>query len=693
MSIVSSETGVGSAGPVPRRSRALTLPVVAGRSVISLLYYGIRLWAAVCLALFIAFYLELDNAFWAGTTAAITCQPVLGASLRKGWFRMLGTFVGAAAIVVITACFPQSRAGFMIALATWGAICGFVATVLRNFAAYAAALAGYTASIIAGDTLGATGGASDEVFNLAIARASEICIGIVCAGVVLASTDLGRARRHLSTLLATLSAEIITGLISALHLPPSAQAQSRPIRREFIRRVSGLDTVIDQALGEAPALRSHPRSLQAAADGLFSALSAWRTVATHLERTPASDSERGTILRLLPDELSFEPNEADRPACSWVTEPSRIRQVCMASARTLIALSVPTSSLRLLADRTAEGLLAIGRALTGVIIVNDPHRPGIRSGSKRLRVPDMLPALLNAIRVFVTIGAVELVWVWTAWPNGAVALIFAAVTVIIFSPRQDTASAATQSFLFGTMIAAGLAAVIAFVVLPQQTTFVGLCLAIGLVLVPAGALSAQAWQTPVFMAMASNFIPLLAPANRMSYDPQQFYNTALALLAGVAMALLGMRLIPPLPSGLRARRLLSLTLRDLRRLATGSGPRSIADWEGHVYGRLSAMPEQADPLQHARLVTALSVGTEIIRLRRIAGRVIVRVDLDAGLAAITAGNSAAAIESLRRFDNMLAALGPAEPDWEIRLRMRGVISVITEALAQHASYFDAKVPS
>src|SRR5262245_26914353 len=113
------------------------------------LLFGLRLWASVCLALYVAFWLELDNAYWAGTSAAIVCQPHLGASLRKGWYRMIGTLVGAVAIVVLTACFPQERAAFLIGLALWGAACAFVATVLRNFAAYAAALAGYTAAIIA----------------------------------------------------------------------------------------------------------------------------------------------------------------------------------------------------------------------------------------------------------------------------------------------------------------------------------------------------------------------------------------------------------------------------------------------------------------------------------------------------------------------------------------------------------------
>jgi uncharacterized membrane protein YccC len=165
--------------------------------------FGLRLWASVCLALFVAFWLELDNPSWAATTAAIVCQPQLGASLRKASFRMLGTVVGAVAIVVLTACFPQNRVGFLLGLGLWCAACGFVATILRNFAAYAAALAGFTAVIIASDELGVDSGPSAQVFMLAVVRATEIVIGIVCAGVVLAGTDLGDARRRLAAQLAS----------------------------------------------------------------------------------------------------------------------------------------------------------------------------------------------------------------------------------------------------------------------------------------------------------------------------------------------------------------------------------------------------------------------------------------------------------------------------------------------------------
>ena len=80
------------------------------------LLHGIRLSASVILALATAYWLELDNAFWAGTSAGIVCQPSLGASLRKGWFRAIGTAVGAIFIVALTGLFPQDRVGFLIGL-------------------------------------------------------------------------------------------------------------------------------------------------------------------------------------------------------------------------------------------------------------------------------------------------------------------------------------------------------------------------------------------------------------------------------------------------------------------------------------------------------------------------------------------------------------------------------------------------
>jgi uncharacterized membrane protein YccC len=673
------------------RLRLGTALATAVRGAGPALLFGVRLWASVCLALYVAFWLQLDNAYWAGTSAALVCQPHLGASLRKGWYRMIGTVVGAVAIVVLTACFVQDRAAFLVCLALWGAACALVATLLRNFAAYSAALAGYTAAIIASDQLGATGGPNGQAFMLAVARASEICIGIVCAGIVLAGTDFGAAPRRLAELFAALSAEIAGRLTRTLAQGGSELAPTQSVRRELVRRVIALDPVVDEVIGESSTLRHHSPVLQEAVAGLFAALAGWRTVAVRLARLPDGTARQDAdiVLQHVPQELRPMPDKGE--PTRWMGAPIRLRRLCDAAVRALIDLPASTPSLRLLADQTAEALAGMSHALEGLaLLVADPTRARSRRHGLKLRVPDWAPPLVNAGRAFGTIGAVALFWILSAWPDGALALIWAAVSVILFSPRADEAYASAMTFMVGTGLAVIIAAIIEFGLLPRIATFSGFSLVMALYLVPVGALVAQPWRTAMFAPMAGNFVPLIAPANQMTYDTAQFYNSALAIVAGIGAAALSFRLLPPLPPALRTRRLLALTLRDLRRLAAGRTHRTANDWEGRIYGRLSALPEQAEALQRAQILAALSVGTEIIRLRRIARRLDLHVELDAALNAVAQGDSVVAIERLGGLDRMLAALPGPKPGGRAGLRMRGSILAMSDALEQHAAYFDSR---
>jgi uncharacterized membrane protein YccC len=689
MSAALNEPGwIAAKSSRPRLGTALATAV---RGAGPALLFGVRLWASVCLALYVAFWLQLDNAYWAGTSAALVCQPHLGASLRKGWYRMIGTVVGAVAIVVLTACFVQDRAAFLVCLALWGAACALVATLLRNFAAYSAALAGYTAAIIASDQLGATGGPNGQAFMLAVARASEICIGIVCAGIVLAGTDFGAAPRRLAELFAALSAEIAGRLTRTLAQGGSELAPTQSVRRELVRRVIALDPVVDEVIGESSTLRHHSPVLQEAVAGLFAALAGWRTVAVRLARLPDGTARQDAdiVLQHVPQELRPMPDKGE--PTRWMAAPIRLRRLCDAAVRALIDLPASTPSLRLLADQTAEALAGMSHALEGLaLLVADPTRARSRRHGLKLRVPDWAPPLVNAGRAFGTIGAVALFWILSAWPDGALALIWAAVSVILFSPRADEAYASAMTFMVGTGLAVIIAAIIEFGLLPRIATFSGFSLVMALYLVPVGALVAQPWRTAMFAPMAGNFVPLIAPANQMTYDTAQFYNSALAIVAGIGAAALSFRLLPPLPPALRTRRLLALTLRDLRRLAAGRTHRTANDWEGRIYGRLSALPEQAEALQRAQILAALSVGTEIIRLRRIARRLDLHVELDAALNAVAQGDSVVAIERLGGLDRMLAALPGPKPGGRAGLRMRGSILAMSDALEQHAAYFDSR---
>jgi uncharacterized membrane protein YccC len=69
--------------------------------------FALRLSSSVCLALYATYWLELQNSFWAATTAAIVCQPNLGASVQKGRYRIVGTIIGAIVIIALLALFAQ----------------------------------------------------------------------------------------------------------------------------------------------------------------------------------------------------------------------------------------------------------------------------------------------------------------------------------------------------------------------------------------------------------------------------------------------------------------------------------------------------------------------------------------------------------------------------------------------------------
>jgi uncharacterized membrane protein YccC len=234
-------------------------------------------------------------------------------------------------------------------------------------------------------------------------------------------------------------------------------------------------------------------------------------------------------------------------------------------------------------------------------------------------------------------------------------------------------------------------AIMKFAMLPAFETFPALCGVLGLFLIPIGfamAVSQQPVAGAVFTTVAFVFLPVLAPTNPMSYDTAQFYNSSVATLAGCVTAALAFALWPPLSPAVRTRRLLALALRDLRRLALARRPPMSLDWESRMYGRLLALPEQAEPSERARMLAALSVGAEIIHLRHFAPRFAAASQLDAALGAFARGNGEIAIGELRQIDRDLACRPDAERPTAATLRMRGRILVVCEALSEHAAYFN-----
>ena len=648
--------------------------------------YGVRLALAVSLALFIAFALELDNPSWAGTSAGIVCQPVLGASLRKGFFRMVGTVVGASATVVLTGIFPQNRIGFLVAMALWTAACSFGNTLTRNFSAYAFALSGYTMAIIAGDSISEP----SQAFHLAVTRATEIIIGIGCAMAVTGLSDLGQSRGKLAASVDAIGREILSHFRDLLWDPARHVDEGPRVRRALIARVAGLDPLIDQAIGEDAELRHRARILRDATAGLFAALSGWRIAESHLVHLPRE--EAGRRARPVAERL---PETWRGIAAASSAEPGPVRTVPeaddrsqdVAAARALAELKPDGDvSRRLLADAAARLALGLAAAANGLALLRDPAAARTPARASGFVVADYLPALVNAVRTFLAVCAGLAFWILTEWPSGLGAVTFLAVTVLLLAPQQEKSGKAALGFGIGTVFTAVLAAILNFALLPNHESFFALAGILACFLVPLAALSTVPALAPYFVAATMNFVPLVGPTNQITFDTVGFYNSALGIVGGCLAGALALALIPPVPRAMRADRLVDLTLRDLRRVASGRWSPTPDAWQGRVYARLVAMPEDVDPVHGSRLVAALSTGLQVLRLRSLADAGRGGDRLRAALARLADGDVDGMLSGLDAVDAERSPGGGARPD----LRIPTAIQVVRDVVRQHRHEFEGR---
>ena len=152
--------------------------------------YVLRTLLALSLALYAAYYLQLDSPASAGTTAIILASPVRGAILSKSVWRFVGTAVGAIFAVVLVALFAQSPVLFVAGVAIWLGLCTTLATLLQYFRSYAAVLAGYTVTLIAFSV-------QDDptrIFDVALGRVSVVSVGIMATAFVSVLFQPGRQR-------------------------------------------------------------------------------------------------------------------------------------------------------------------------------------------------------------------------------------------------------------------------------------------------------------------------------------------------------------------------------------------------------------------------------------------------------------------------------------------------------------------
>jgi uncharacterized membrane protein YccC len=79
--------------------------------------FALRIWAAMMVALYVAFWLQLESASSAAVTVGILALQTRGQAYQKAAYRVLATIIGVVASFVIAGLFPQTNELFMVGFA------------------------------------------------------------------------------------------------------------------------------------------------------------------------------------------------------------------------------------------------------------------------------------------------------------------------------------------------------------------------------------------------------------------------------------------------------------------------------------------------------------------------------------------------------------------------------------------------
>jgi len=561
------------------------------------LKFAIKTLLAGGLALWCAFRFDLEQPQWALMTVFIVSQPLSGMVVAKGLFRLIGTLAGTAMSVVIMALFAQTPWLFLLAVSVWLGLCTAASTTLRNHVSYAFVLSGYTVAIIG---LPAISHPLD-VFDQAVARSTEICLGILCASAVSAILWPRRVEANLDK---QARATWLTGMQAARS---EIEADAREIKGllQALGKIVEVDVQRDHAWFEGYRGRMRSRALRILSRDLLSLLRTARGVARQRSVLDEGDKER---LRPWIDELQAVLQDpqvesmrslGDRleQAGTDDTQSNDLRY-CLTRCALLLRKAVE-------AERTMRSVAsgAVDERATGTL---SWHR-------------DWLMALFYGLRSAVALLGMSAFWLATAWPAATGGMLLAAVICSLFANR-DNAVAIGLGFLRGILYAIPAAAVVTQWLLPQWNGFPLLCMALGVPLF--FALLAMA--TPVLAGTATSFaihfITLVAPSNVMRYDLATLLNSAQGVVIGVGFAVLVFRLLT-LPADWLNHRLIQATCVDLGRLTR----RPIEEAENWFGGRMAdrlirlarhytLLPKEEQRRWQDGLL-ALDLGNELIHMR------------------------------------------------------------------------------
>jgi len=549
------------------------------------LTFAVKTFAASMLALYISFWAGLDDPRWSFLTVYIVSQPDSGLVLAKGFYRILGTIAGVLVVIALVFGLAQYGELFMAVMAVWICLCNFAARAVRNFASYGFQLAGYTVAIV-----GITAALNPRgAYPLLVARFTEILLGIICAALVSRLILLRELSPKLVELVRALTRRA-DSFATVLLSPDADRERVTAERTEFAQAYLNAQEMQRSAYFESAEARVLDQPLRRLTQAAVALCAMAETAAGHRVGSLPQAEENTSPGNAISN--TNASSGGDGPMISALVRAADERDLGLARARL----------------RELMGAFDRGEELP---------RPNIACGLWS----DPVPAVVVGIRSALAVGITSAIWFATAWPNGPVAVIVAAVVSSLLAsleqPDKITMAAAAT-----VLIAAAPVFATQFHLMPLAVDFPSMAVALAPLMLTCGFIMAQPRIGPlgllsaVYFAFASNI------DNVMTYDALSFLNSSLAILIGIAVAVvLFATFFPETPAfaARRFRRQLVVHLSDLTS-ARPCGPalpcyqRALFEQLAETLARVKDEPKVARECW-ASALTALSAAQAIGRLK------------------------------------------------------------------------------
>ncbi|OAN58605.1 fusaric acid resistance protein [Sphingomonas sp. TDK1] len=580
------------------------------------LLFSAKTFAAAMLAYYIALRIGLPRPSWAIITAYLVSQGSAGASLSRGVYRMVGTLIGAAATVVILPTFVAEPIICSLVLAGWIGFCLFLSLLDRTPRAYAFVLAGYTASLIGFPAVAEP----DAIFDTALVRVQEIGLGILCA-VLIHRFLLPRP------MTGQLVAKVTATLRDARRLAGDLLRGETDPRQQADRHRLALDLLALNGLAmHLPYDPAIARPRRATLRHLHDRLARLLPLATEIEARLAAIHDDEALAALRHDIgqwIDAAPSsETDATAPHLIDRANQLRAETYAE---------PAQGGQLLAGNLAGHLAELVRLLhegdlLGREVAN--ARPARNRASRFGGMPatgyvhhrDPLMAARAAIGATLGILAGCLLWIWSAWPDGGLAVSVLGVTCALFG-NVDAPAPNVRKYMLGSLYGVVLSLAYSFIILPRVTDFPMLVVVLAPAFLWGGSL--QPRPATAYMALGITLtIPILSGLGaQYSADFADALNGSVALFVATGFGAASMTLLQTVPADAAIDRLLWLSRRDVARRARGHGP-AEAGWTSLMVDRTALqLPRlaastrlRADTLD--AMLRYLRIGHAVARLHR-----------------------------------------------------------------------------